>query len=119
MFIVYLTDLEFYAYHGVPVEERAVGHRYRVSLRIEVDGMAVDTDDIDDTVDYAAAAETVLDVSGGAQYRTLERLASDMASELLSRFELATSVWIKLEKRLPPAEVIADTAGVELELRRD
>lgn len=119
MHIVYVKDLEFYAYHGVPAEERSIGHRYRASLRIEVDGMAVDTDDVADTVDYAAAAEAVLDVSGAAQYQTLERLAADIASEILDRFALATSVLVQLEKRLPPAEIIAEAAGVEFELRRD
>jgi dihydroneopterin aldolase len=115
---VFLNELEFYAYHGVPAEERAVGHRYRATISLLVDGNAHVTDEVKDTVDYGEVAKVVEQVSGRSKLNTVERLAQVIAEALLEKFELAHQVNIYLEKRLPPAPVIAESAGVELELIR-
>ena len=115
---VFVENLEFYGYHGVPAEERKVGHRYRVSLWLTVDGAAPDTDEVEDTADYATIAQTVVFVSSSNQFRTVERLAKAIGQAVLAHFSLAESVRVKVEKRLPPAEMMADTAGVDLVVSR-
>ncbi len=49
-----LCRIRFYAYHGVMKQERCVGNDYEVSLRVDVPVQrAMDSDDVNDTVDYA------------------------------------------------------------------
>jgi dihydroneopterin aldolase len=118
MVTLFVTGLEFYAYHGVPSEERAIGHRYIVDLELDVKSSAELTDDVRDSVDYALAAGIVLEVSSTAQYKTVERLAHVIAETLLTRFSRIERVNIRLAKRLPPAPFIAEELGVELELAK-
>lgn len=118
MYHVFVDNLEFYGFHGVPDAERIVGHRYRVSVKLLVDGHAPDTDEVEDTVDYATVAQTVHFVSSSNQFRTVERLAKAIAQAILSHFSRVASVQLRVEKRLPPAEMMADAAGVDLTLDR-
>ncbi|MEQ1823334.1 MAG: dihydroneopterin aldolase [Fimbriimonadaceae bacterium] len=119
MFRVFVENLEFYAYHGVPDEEQAVGHRYVASISVLVNGLANDTDAIDDTVDYARLSKHVEFVSRSERYRTLERLAQVICQTILMSFPDVRRVDLKLAKRLPPAEIIAGSAGVEMFLERN
>ena len=118
MFTVLLRGLEFYAHHGVPAEERVIGHRYSVDLEIDVEGDTDTTDDIAQTVDYAAAAQAVLRVSQGHRWRTVERLARAIGEQLMKEHVCIRRLTITLVKRLPPAPVIAEAAGVRLTLER-
>ena len=118
MLTLFVRGLEFYAYHGVPSEERVIGHRYIVDLELDVKSSAEFSDDISDTVDYAAVAQTVLEVGTSRQFKTIERLAQAMAESLLERFSKIDRVHVTLAKLLPPAPFIAEEAGVELELSR-
>jgi 7,8-dihydroneopterin aldolase/epimerase/oxygenase len=118
VYLVYIEGLEFYAYHGVSAAEREIGHRYVVSLEFEVDGRADASDKVEDTVDYAAAAIAVQEIATKGNHLTLERLARLLGDHLLNRFRLAQSVRVRLGKRLPPAPILADEVGVEIEVTR-
>ena len=119
MYTVFVQGLEFYAYHGVSAEEQKIGHRYLAEVRIEVDGRADANDEIKNTVDYVSVAESVIEISGAQRFRTLEKLASTIAEEVLKRHKLVQNVWISLAKPLPPGAIIAETVGVELGRSRD
>lgn len=119
MVTLFVTGLEFYSHHGVSAAERLVGHRYTVDLDVDIESSAEFTDDVMDTVDYAAIAQLVLEVAGSTQFNTVERLAYVIAEKLLERFTRIERVNLRLSKRLPPAPVIAEELGVELELGRD
>ena len=119
MITLFVSGLEFYAYHGVPLEERTIGHRYVVDLELRVDSNAEFTDNVADTVDYAAAAKTVIETSASESVKTVERLAQMSAAKLLENFPRIEAVKIRLAKRLPPAPIIAEELGVELELTRN
>lgn len=118
MYQVFLKDLEFYAHHGVPAEERVVGHRYVISLTMNVEGGAQESDRVEDTVDYGEVASVIFEVATAKQYQTVERVAQKVAQVLLDRFPLIASLEITLAKRLPPAPMIAESAGVVLTLSR-
>lgn len=118
MLTVFVEDLEFYGYHGVSEEEQKIGHRYVVSIRMEVDSRAEKTDKVADTVDYAAIAETALEIGAGGPFKTLERLAQAMGDALLQQFLRAQAVEIELAKLTPPFPAIAAAAGVTLMVER-
>ncbi len=53
MGIIEIEDMEFYAYHGHYEEEKIVGNRFLLDLRIEADCQAAaETDNIEDALNY-------------------------------------------------------------------
>ena len=73
---VFVRRLEFYAYHGVPAEERQIGHRYVADLDVEIHDRAGETDMVEDTVDYGALAKRLEVLAAGSQHQTLESLVT-------------------------------------------
>ncbi|AIE86770.1 dihydroneopterin aldolase [Fimbriimonas ginsengisoli] len=111
---IFVTGLEFYAYHGVPAEERAIGHRYRLDLELRISTTATETDRVEDTVNYAEVAERLLRIGTGHGVQTLERLGTLMLDDLFSAFPSLLFARLRLAKRLPPAPIIAEELGIEL-----
>jgi len=118
MVTVFVRGLEFYAHHGVPPQERVIGHRYRVDLEMVVGTEAAESDRVEDTVNYAEAARDVLEVAESGPYFTVERLGSVILDTLLARHPRIEAVTLTLEKRLPPAPIIAESTGVRISRRR-
>ncbi|HVL39366.1 MAG TPA: dihydroneopterin aldolase [Fimbriimonadaceae bacterium] len=114
MFTVFIEGLDFYGYHGVPDEERAVGHRYLVDLEMAVEGNAPLDDEIRHTVDYSKAAQVVQEVLVDSQVQTLERLAGMICERLLQRYDRLVSVKVTVRKPMPPMPFVARAAGVQV-----
>lgn len=118
MFVVVIRGIEFYAYHGVTAEERAIGHRYRADLELEVEGDADQIDALAGTVDYGAAAQTLIAVAQARSHQTVERVARLVGERMLADWPLVSSLTLTLTKLAPPMPVIALEAGVRLTLSR-
>ena len=81
-----IRDLRVTGVHGVLPEERERAQPFSVDIVAWVDMEAAQhSDDLADTVDYGALAQTAADVVGGRSYRLLEALAGRLASALLDR----------------------------------
>jgi len=92
----------FYAYHGAFSQERAVGGRYTVSLRLHADlSVACRTDALADTIDYSAVSTAVADEMQQPS-NLIEHVASRIACRLLTDFPTLTSIDIRLCKQHPP-----------------
>lgn len=118
MYTVFIRGIEFYGYHGVPAEERFIGHRYRVDLELRVEGTADTSDHISETVDYGKIGTVIVEMGTSERAHTVERLARLMGERILTDYPLVESIWISVAKPLPPAPMIASEAGVEMELAR-
>jgi 7,8-dihydroneopterin aldolase/epimerase/oxygenase len=118
MYTVLIKGLEFYGHHGVPAEEQVIGHRYRVDIEFEIEGDTDETDDIGNTVDYGMVATQITAIAEGQRYKTVERLARVIGERLLKEHACVKRLTITLVKRLPPAPMMADEAGVRLILDR-
>lgn len=118
MYTIFIEGLEVYAYHGVPAEERTLGHRYAVDLNLSVEGFADETDKIGDTVDYGLVGAKVCGLMATTHAHTLEHLARTIAESLLADQPLIIEVFIRISKPYPPTPIIASAAGVELTLAR-
>lgn len=98
-----IEGLEFHGFHGVPPEERVIGHRYRADVELELDLRAAgQSDDFRQTVDYAQAARVVLEVGTGPSVQLVETLAERMAARLLEEFAIVTAVALSVAKVHPP-----------------
>ena len=115
---IYLDDMRFYAYHGVMEQERLVGGEYSVSLAVEADlTEAVRTDDVANTVNYAALYEVVKSEMA-VPSKLLEHVAGRIGRRALDMFERITTLTIRVTKLNPPMGADCKGASVELVMTR-
>jgi dihydroneopterin aldolase len=114
---VFFEGLEFYAYHGVPPEERVLGHRFIADLAITLI-REPNEDTIAATVDYADAMKLVEELSASRKFQTVEALASLVADELMARYPLISELDLRIAKLAPPTPHIVETVGVEVSRNR-
>ncbi len=90
--------LEFTGPHGVYAYEREQGRRFRVDLEVQLGAARTSAEDeLEDTLDYRALAQAVLDVGLGPSHDLIETLAEDMAALILERHPV-TRVELTLRK---------------------
>jgi dihydroneopterin aldolase len=110
---VEVTGLSLYTHLGVSQEERKVGQRIVLDLRLDVgESDATLTDRLEDTVDYAEVCQTVALVAQQT-FRTLERLCTAIADRLLREYDVE-SVWVKAAKPEPPIALAVEEVAVEV-----
>lgn len=115
---IHLSGLTFYGYHGAFEEERRLGQRFTVQLRLGLDLAEAGTfDDLDRTVNYAAVADVVGGIVQGAPYRLIEALAEAIANALLHGFPRLEEVDVRIEKPAAPI-ASAPTAQVAVAITR-
>ena len=114
---IFIEAIEFYGYHGLLDDEQAVGHRYVADVELSADTRrSAQSDNLADTIDYAAVARRVVEIGTKEKHRLIESIAERLATVILEEFA-AESVRIRLKKISPPFNVIAQSVGVEI--RRD
>ncbi|HVE68604.1 MAG TPA: dihydroneopterin aldolase [Solirubrobacteraceae bacterium] len=108
-----VVGLSLYTHLGVTEEERKVGQRTVLDLRLDVgESDATLTDSVEDTVDYAEVCQTVALVAQQT-FRTLERLCAAVADRLISEYAVE-GVWVKAAKPEPPIALPVEEVAVEL-----
>ena len=117
---ILLQGMIFYGYHGVNSAEKAQGQRFVVDLELERDHRAAGaSDDIADTVNYAAVYAVVRDIMEGKSHNLLEHIAETIAARALSEFDIR-AVGVRVKK--PEVAIkgsILSYAGVEIYRVRD
>ena len=114
-----IKGLEVFAHHGLLDEERESGQLFRFDLDLFLDDCpACVSDDINDTVDYAAVADCVAVAATSSTYFLLERLAGAVAGSLLESFTALDRVRVRVVKVTPPVSHVISSIGVMLERTR-
>jgi dihydroneopterin aldolase len=81
---VRIDGLEAFGHHGVHAAERELGQRLVVDVAVELSrAVAAESDDLADTVDYAALADAIVAIVEGPPVALLERLAGTIADRVL------------------------------------
>lgn len=117
---IILKGMQFYGFHGVNAEERALGQPYLVDLAVELDLAAPgESDRLEDTISYTRLYRVVQAVLEGEPKNLLEATAQAIASRILADFP-ATGVQVQVSKPRPPVRgSVIDYAAVEIYRRRD
>ena len=93
-----IVDLEVFLNVGVTDEERAKPQRLLLTVDMEFDfSSAAISDRITKTIDYFAVAQRLLKYSEGRSWKLIEKLASDVADEVISQFQPQT-VMVEVKK---------------------
>jgi dihydroneopterin aldolase len=110
-----ISGLRELGVHGVLPEEQVRPQPFEVDVELVVDVSAAGaSDNLDDTVDYAAVCEAVSRVVSSEQYRLLERLASRIA-EVCRADPRVVSAIVEVRKLHPPVRAILDYVAVRVE----
>jgi dihydroneopterin aldolase len=112
---ILIVGLREMGIHGVLPEERLRPQPFRVDLELVVNATAAGvSDDLEDTVDYAAVCESVARVIASESYRLLERLAARIA-EVCRADPRVLGVVVEVHKLHPPVRAALDHVGVRIE----
>lgn len=103
MGLIEIENMEFYAYHGHYEEERIVGNRFLLNIKIETNTEKAElSDNIDDALNY----QTVYSIIGQEMKQKshlLENIAKRILDAIYSEFEnKIISSEIKVSKINPP-----------------
>ena len=110
-----ITGIRELGVHGVLAEEQVRPQPFEVDLELRVDlTRAGETDELDDTVDYAAVCEAVSRVVSSEQYRLLERLATRIAEVCCADPRVQGAV-VEVRKVHPPVRAMLDHVAVRIE----
>ena len=113
-FEISLSDLRFYAYHGVFEEERKLGNEFRVSLSVLIPyNEAMENDDIASTVSYADLFEIIREEID-RPVKLLETLALRIVKKIRNNHPMVAGGKLTIEKVHPPIPRIIGSASVTL-----
>lgn len=97
-----IDGLQIYARHGVGLQERRVGNRFEVSLRLYYDATAAVADDnIDSAVNYGDVIETVKAVMAEPS-ALIEHVAGRIRDAVCVQFPAVTGGRVTVAKIHPP-----------------
>src|SRR5688500_15428129 len=115
---VEMRGITLYTHHGVTEAERELGQRLELDVTLELaDCEALETDELEGTIDYSAAYDIVAAAATERSYRTLERLAQVIGERLVERLG-ARVAHVRARKPDPPIEGTVGSAGVEVAVER-
>ena len=109
-----LRDVRFHAFHGVLPQERRVGGDFLVTVRVGYPlERAMETDNVDDTLDYSALYALV-EREVAEPSNLLEHVAGRIVKAITASFPEVTSVDLELTKLNPPMGADSEGAAVEV-----
>jgi dihydroneopterin aldolase/2-amino-4-hydroxy-6-hydroxymethyldihydropteridine diphosphokinase len=110
-----IKRLEVFANHGAMPEENVLGQKFLISAELFCDvRKAGQTDDLKETINYAAVADFLKQETEKHTFRLIERLAEYLAQEILLQFSLVEKVTIEVEKPWAPILLPLETVSVML-----
>jgi dihydroneopterin aldolase len=111
---IVIAGLRELGIHGVLPEEQSRPQPFEVEVEMEVDlTKAGASDDLEDTVDYAAVSEAISRVVKSERYQLLERLAARIG-EVCRTDERVQAVTVTVRKLHPPVRAMVDHVAVRL-----
>jgi len=100
--IIEIEGMEFYAYHGHYEEERVVGNRFLLDLKIEADcDKAAQSDRIKDALNYQTAYK-IIRTQMLQKSHLLENIAKRILDALFENMNGIYKATIKVRKMNPP-----------------
>lgn len=116
---IILNGLEIFAHHGVLDEEKRDGQIFVIDAVLHADlSAACASDNLEDTVNYAAAAELIRRVMTARNDDLIERAAQRVTDALFDAFPRLVQIDLTLKKPSAPMPVKLAWAGVAISRRR-
>ncbi|MCB0822313.1 MAG: dihydroneopterin aldolase [Bacteroidales bacterium] len=114
MATIALEGMEFHAYHGCFAEEQVTGNTFYVDIYFDTDtSMAEDTDDLNETVNYAEVYE-IIKAQMEIKSKLLENVGKRIIDAITKRFPEVETIELKVSKMNPPIGGKVDNVSVFL-----
>ena len=114
MATIALEGMEFHAYHGCFAEEQVTGNTFYVDIYFDTDtSMAEDTDDLNETVNYAEVYE-IIKSQMELKSKLLEHVGKRIIDAITKRFPEVETIELKVSKMNPPIGGKVDNISVIL-----
>ena len=118
--MIFIEDMEFFAFHGHYDEEKFAGNRFSVSIYLHTDtSKAEKSDCLDDALNYQVVYAIISDIMRNTKSNLIENLASNILDQLFSRFPQLHDAKIRIAKLKPPMGGKIGKVGVEIEREMD
>lgn len=114
---IHLKALKFHAYHGLHTGEDILGGEYEVSLSVTYFPPNKIVKELSETVDYVALYQLVKERMA-INTPLIETIGTEIASEIILKFPLVSSVEISIFKLHPPIEQFEGSVGITYQLAR-
>jgi dihydroneopterin aldolase len=112
---ILLEGMLFHGYVGVNDFEKKEGQPFQIDLQLFCDELpACETDRLEHTIDYGKVFDLVASTVGQARYNLIERLAGQIAKNILSAFSLVKAADVTVRKPKAPVNGCFDAMGVRI-----
>jgi len=115
--VISLTGIWGFGYHGVFDHEAKNGQDFFVDLEIHLDlSKANVSDNLEDTIDYGALADLVVEEITGERVQLIERLAGRIADRIKVGHPEISNIAVTVHK--PKAPISAQTTDISVTITR-
>lgn len=98
-----IKGLELFAYHGVNIEEKAMGQKFILDIVIDVDlSLACETDDLNHAINYATLCHELNYEFNLEKYDLIEHAAEQICKYVLLKYEVVQKIDLTLKKPWAP-----------------
>lgn len=112
---IYIHGLKIFAYHGVNREETLNGQNFVLDICLHTSvEKAGKTDNLNDTVNYAAVRKVVTAAMTKQPFQLIERAATEVANQILKQFSAVERVEVLLKKPEAPMNCEFEDVAVEI-----
>jgi dihydroneopterin aldolase len=112
-----LTNLEFFGYHGLYLEEKKVGNTFFVDVHVHLKNNEAIIDQIDQTIDYVEIYKLVRDIMLDPT-PLLETLVGTIAEVILKRYPIVEKIQVAITKQKLAIAHFEGTTTVSIEKAR-
>ena len=117
---IILSNMKFYAYHGVYTEEQEKGQNFYIDVEMFTDTKKAGlSDNLEDTINYGEVYGIIKDINTKDKFQLIEKLADYISKEILSRFIEIEKIIVRVRKPDAPINGDFDWAGIEVERDRN
>ena len=110
MMIIKIENLKLRTIVGIYDWEKEKKQDVIINIEMEFDGTkAIETDSIDDTIDYKTITKEIIEMVEGQEYNLIERIAGD-AMKIIMRNDKVQKASVRVDK--PGALRFTDTVSV-------
>lgn len=110
MMIIKIENLKLRTIVGIYDWEKEKKQDVIINIEMEFDGTkAIETDSIDDTIDYKTITKEIIDMVEGQEFNLIERIAGD-AMKIVMRNDKVQKASVRVDK--PGALRFTDTVSV-------
>lgn len=111
---IYISGMEFYAYHGCFDEEQSIGTRFLVDISLSYDvESAVLDDDVDNAINYQMVYKTIQEVMNKPKH-LIETVADGIIKNVKKDFPSVTCVEVTVKKLNPPLDGKTEFVAVKM-----